>query len=293
MIDQLRQTCRKLLEEGAVKVVIGYGQDKPSMMPHPVFITKPEECDRLVWNDLCFANLAAYITRKEIKALGKPAVIVKGCDERALVVLEQESQFTRDGIYVIGVACTSLPASGVGNPRAAKCASCAVRTPRYADVTIGEAAVGSSAVGSSSCSTADAEFAQLDEFMKKTPAERFAYWKAELSRCVKCYACREVCPMCYCNRCIVDKNRPTAIDTSATIKGNLAWHIARAFHQAGRCVGCDECTRACPAGINLRLLNQSLAKSVERAFAYKAGMDKETPPVIGSYSLEDKENFIQ
>jgi formate dehydrogenase subunit beta len=280
MIDQLRQACKKLLEEGAVQVVIGYGQDKPSMMPHPVFITKPEECDRLVWNDLCFANLAAYITRKEIKALGKPAVIVKGCDERALVVLEQESQFTRDGIYVIGMAC-----DGVGNPRAAKCASCAVRTPRYADVTIGEAAPTEP--------SADGEFAQLDEFMKKTPAERLAYWKSEFARCVKCYACREVCPMCYCNRCIVDKNRPTAIDTSATIKGNFAWHIARAFHQAGRCVGCDECTRACPAGINLRLLNLSLAKAVALAFAYKAGMDRETPPVVGSYSLEDKENFIQ
>ena len=280
MIDQLRQTCRKRLEEGAVKVVIGSGQDKPSMTPHPVFITKPEECNRLVWNDLCFANLAAYITRKEIKALGKPAVIVKGCDERALVVLEQESQFTRDGIYVIGVAC-----NGIGNPRAAKCASCAVRTPRYAGVTIGEA--------EPATPSADAEFAQLDEFMKKTPAERLAYWKSEFARCVKCYACREVCPMCYCNRCIVDKNRPTAIDTSATLKGNLAWHIARAFHQAGRCMGCDECTRACPTGINLRLLNQSLARAVQRAFAYKAGMDKETPPVIGSYSLQDKENFIQ
>lgn len=280
MIDQLRETCRKLLEEGAVQVVIGYGQDKPSMMPHPVFITKPEDTKRLVWNDLCFSNLAAYVTRKEIKVLGKPAVIVKGCDERALVVLEQESQITRDGIYVIGMDC-----DGVGNPRAAKCASCEVRMPRYADATIGEPKPVTPA--------ADSRYAELDAFMKKTPAERMAYWRAEFARCVKCYACREVCPMCYCNRCLADKNRPTVIDTSATIKGNLAWHITRAFHQAGRCVGCDECTRACPAGINLRLLNQSLAKAAERAFAYRAGMDPETPPVIGSFSLEDKENFIQ
>lgn len=280
MIDQLREACRKLLEEGAVQVVIGYGQDKPSMMPHPVFITKPEDTARLVWNDLCFSNLAAYVTRKDIKTLGKPAVIVKGCDERALVVLEQESQITRYGIYVIGIAC-----DGVGNPRAAKCAACEVRAPRYADATIGEPKPATPAP--------EARYAELDEFMKKTPAERMAFWKAEFARCVKCYACREVCPMCYCNRCLADKNRPTVIDTSATIKGNLAWHITRAFHLAGRCVGCDECTRACPAGINLRLLNQSLAKAAESAFAYRAGMDPETPPVIGSYSLEDKENFIQ
>lgn len=280
MIDQLRQTCRKLLEEGAVNVVIGYGQDKESAPPHPVFITRPEDTDRLVWNNQCFSNLAAYITRREIKALGKPAIIVKGCDERALVVLEQESQIVRDEIYVIGVAC-----DGVGDPKAAKCAACAVKMPRFANEVIGEVEPGEPAE--------DAQYAELEEFLKKTPAERLAYWKAELARCVKCYACREVCPMCYCNRCLVDKNRPQAIDTSATLKGNFAWHIARAFHQAGRCVGCDECTRACPAGINLRLLNQSLAKTAGAAFDYRAGMDPETPPVIGSYSTDDKESFIQ
>ncbi len=79
----------------------------------------------------------------------------------------------------------------------------------------------------------------LDRLMAKSPAERWAFWKAEFARCVKCYACRQVCPMCYCERCIVDKNRPVVIDTSATLKGNFAWHITRAFHLAGRCVGCE------------------------------------------------------
>jgi ferredoxin len=91
----------------------------------------------------------------------------------------------------------------------------------------------------------------------------------------------------------VDKNRPQAIDTSPTLKGNFAWHIARAFHLAGRCVGCDECTRICPAGIDLRLLNMSLAKAAEDGFGYRAGVDREAEPIIGSYSLKDKESFIQ
>ena len=106
------------------------------MMPHPVFITKPEETQRLVWNDLCLANLAAYVTRKEIKALGKPAVIVKGCDERALVVLEQESQFTRDAIYVIGMACDSPGASGMGDPRTMPARLCAASASGTAQRTI-------------------------------------------------------------------------------------------------------------------------------------------------------------
>jgi ferredoxin len=278
MIEKLRQTCRRLLEEGTVNVVIGYGQAAADQPANPVFITKPEDVDRLVWNDRCYANLTTYLTRKDIKALGKPAIIVKGCDEKTLVVLEQESQIDRASIFVIGVAC-----DGVGNPLATKCGKCDVHTPRYANETIGEA---------KTANVVDGRYATLEEFMKKTPAERMAYWTQEFSRCVKCYACRETCPLCYCNRCIVDKNRPTVIDTSSTLKGNFAWQIVRAFHQAGRCVGCGECARACPVGIDLTLLNASLARAAEQNFDYRAGMDPETPPVIGSYSTKDKEGFI-
>lgn len=280
MIEKLRETCRKLLSEGTVNVVIGYGQSNPERPAHAIFVRRPEDVGQLVWNDQCFPNLTSYLTRKEVKALGKPAVVVKGCDERALVVLEKESQIVRSEIVVIGMAC-----EGVGQPLAAKCATCDVHMPRLADHTIGE-------VANPPVDPA-ARYAELEEFLKKTPEERMAYWKEEFSRCVKCYACRQVCPMCYCEQCIVDNNRPQRIDTSSTLKGNFAWHITRAFHQAGRCIGCDECVRVCPAGINLRLLNLSLAKEAENEFDYRAGMNPETEPCIGSYSLQDKEDFIK
>ncbi len=99
--------------------------------------------------------------------------------------------------------------------------------------------------------------------------------------------------MCYCPRCIVDKNRPQVISTSATLKGNFAWHITRAFHLAARCVGCEECTRVCPVGINLRLLNLSLAQAAEENFAYRPGNDPQAEPVVGSYTIQDHEGFIQ
>jgi ferredoxin len=98
--------------------------------------------------------------------------------------------------------------------------------------------------------------------------------------------------MCYCERCLADKNRPQAIDSSPTRKGNFAWHLSRAVHLAGRCVGCDECTRACPAGIDLRLLNLALARAAETKFGYRAGMDPASEPLVGAYSLQDKEEFI-
>lgn len=280
MLEQLRHLCRRMLEDGEVQVVIGYGQSKPDAPACPVFITRPDDVEQLVWNNRCFANLVTYLTRKEVRALGKPAVIVKGCDERALVVLEQESQIDRSEIVVVGVAC-----EGVGQPRLAKCEACDVHTPRTTNVVVGKA--------QENPVPAERRFEALDEFMARPQAERMAWWQEELSRCVKCYACRQVCPLCYCQRCIVDKNRPTVIDTSATLKGNFAWHITRAFHLAARCVGCGECTRVCPAGIDLMLLNLSTARAAEMSFGYRPGVDPQAEPVVGSYREQDQEAFIR
>jgi len=279
MVKQLHTVCRELLESGRVQVIIGYGQKHSELAPCPVFVTTVEEIDQLVWNDQCAGNLTAYLKRKEIRALGKPAIIVKGCDARALVVLQRESQIDRSQMVVIGMAC-----DGVGEPRFPKCATCDAHTPRHVDIVVGEAAR----------QPVDGEhrYADLNLFMTQSPDERMDYWQDELERCVKCYACRQVCPLCYCERCVVDKNRPARISVPATLKGNYAWQITRAFHLAGRCIGCDECTRACPAGINLRLLNLSLARAAEGSFGYRAGVDPEAEPVIGSFSERDKEGFI-
>jgi len=192
------------------------------------------------------------------------------------VVLETESQFERKDAQVIGMAC-----EGVGQP---KCARCMTRTPRFADVTLGKAAG-----PEPQASPSPDRFAVL---MAMPAEERMAFWTEEFNRCVKCYACRQVCPMCYCERCIVDKNRPIAIDPAPSTKGNFAWQIARAFHLAGRCVGCGECSRACPAGIDLALLNISLHIAAQENFGHEAGVDPKAEPVIGSYALQDKEDFI-
>src|SRR5271157_5106368 len=266
----LRTSCAKLLADGAVQVVMGYGAGGP------VFIRRAEDASKLVWNTHCQANLTTYLKRKEIKRLGKAAVVVKACDERGLVILEKESQIDRLTLRVIGMAC-----DGMGQP---KCDACKVHQPRFADEIIGEAAAQQPETPHAT---------ETDALMQMPPAERMSWWAQEFERCVKCYACRQVCPLCYCERCIADKNRPVVIDTSATPKGNFAWHITRAFHLAGRCVGCGECTRACPAGIPLGLLNLTLARAAEKHFGYQAGMDPKVEPLIGSYALTDKEDFIR
>lgn len=278
--SQLQEKAAELLTEKKVNVVIGFGQLETGTVG-AVFITDPQQTDRLLWNEQCTENLTVYLTKKEIKKLGKPCIIVKGCDAKTLAVLEAEHQIDRENLVVIGIACSGVQEKGALQ---SKCLACDVHHPPHCDIVFGEAVPVESNTD---------RYAKLAAIESMPPVERFEYWKKEFERCIKCYACRQNCPLCYCEICVADKNRPTRIDTSATLKGNFAWNILRAFHLAGRCVGCSACTNACPAGIDLDLLNLTLAKAAEDNFQFRSGMERNAEPLIGTFSPDDPERFIR
>lgn len=280
MQSHLQKKATELLTDKTVNVVIGYGQLETGAVG-AVFVTSPHQTDRLLWNEQCTENLTVYLTRKEIKALGKPAVVVKGCDAKTLAVLESENQIDRNELVVVGIACDGIQKQGKVQD---KCLACDVQQPPHCDTIIGEV--------TPTELKAD-RYAKLEHLASMTTDQRLEYWKKEFARCFKCYACRQNCPLCYCDTCVADKNRPVRIDTSATLKGNFSWNILRAFHLAGRCVGCSACTNACPAGIDLDLLNLTLAKAAEENFQFRAGMKRGAEPLIGTFSLEDQEEFIR
>lgn len=283
--QELRETCRELLTAGTVQVVIGYGSDGDAAA-RPVFVTDPAAVDQLIFDQRCHHNLTTYLTRPQVRAMGRVAVVVKGCDERAAIVLQQESQLDRDQAYLIGVACTGTgQLDRTGQPVADRCRTCDVHLPRHSDTVIGTA--------ENPPVAASDRYARLAEFLQRSPQERFEYWQDEFSRCTRCYACRQVCPLCYCRVCLLDKNRPQAVDPSAHPKGTLAFHLTRAFHLAGRCVDCGACVRACPAGIDLWLLTASVARAAEDEFGFRAGMDSEVASPLGEYSTRDREDFIR
>ncbi|MDR0327326.1 MAG: 4Fe-4S dicluster domain-containing protein [Planctomycetaceae bacterium] len=283
--SQLLEKAAELLTDKKVSVVIGYGELETGEIG-PVFVTSPHQTDRLLWNEQCTHNLTVYLTRKEVKKLGKPAVIVKGCDAKTLAVLESENQIDRDNIVVIGVTCSGIQVRGKMQD---KCLACDVQQPPHYDMVIGDEISGDAVSGKTKAD----RYAKLARLSSMTTDQRLEYWKGEFARCIKCYACRQNCPLCYCEVCVADKNRPTRIDTSATLKGNFAWNILRAFHLAGRCVGCSACTNACPAGIDLDLLNLTLAKAAEDNFHFRSGMKRHVEPLIGTFSPDDQENFIR
>ncbi len=286
IVEKLRAVARKWLEDKIVDVVIGWGVAAEGQQVAPtVFVTKSEDVDKLDWNAKSVTNLVTYLKKKEIRKLGKIGIVVKGCDEKALVVLRRESQIDSQNLpKVIGIVCDT---KGLEKD---KCVVCDVHKPRFVDVLIakGEPPAENPEVNK------EVRYARLMDFMKEPREKRLAFWKKEFDRCIRCYACRQICPLCYCERCIVDRNNPQAVEPSATSSGNWAWGITRAFHLAGRCVGCGECTRVCPAKIDLALINSSLAYEAENSFdGFRAGMDPDREAIVGAFSRSDKEEFIQ
>ena len=302
MENTLRQKAKELLEKGDVKVVIGYGWNKRKTRVTPVFITKPEDVEKLVFNPLCVNNLSLYLTRKfaDIKALGKPAIVAKGCDIKTITVLISESQLKREDVIILGMVCNGvvykqeLWKSGTDfksvptNIMPTKCHNCDVRNPHIVDFVVGE-----KSDFKAPDEPAGMVFDKIKDLDKKTSKERWDFWIEHFNRCIKCYACRQICPLCYCERCIAEKNMPQWIETSAHPRGNLAWNLKRALDLAGRCTFCGECERACPVNIPLNLVNQKLALVVKNAFGHKAGYDEKVHPPMIVFNMEDQEDFIQ
>lgn len=288
-MQALRELARKLLADGTVSVVIGYEVGPRGV--RPAFVTSPDQAERLVFDERCVQNLATYLSprRNRVRKLGRAAVVVKGCDARAVAGLIRESQLRRDDVVVVGVRCGGVLRHGATGKLSAetvagRCAGCESREPKLADHLVGDAV-------EAPPQNRDRD-ALIDELEAKSAAERWAFWQQELSRCIRCHACREVCPMCFCERCLADKTQPQWIESSPHPRGNLAWQFNRVLHQAGRCVDCGECERACPADIPLGLLMRKMARTVEQRFGYRPTDDPAQAAPIGTYRTDDQQEFI-
>ena len=243
-------------------------------------------------------------------------VFLKPCDTYSFNQLLTEHRISRDKAYVIGIECNGkldynkLKDAGVKRIKNAvfdgdkvkvtdmngekvldaadvmseRCVNCKSRKHVVYDELIG----GDGEVIDSN------RFDMVEKLEKMTADERFAFWQNELSKCIRCNACRKVCPACTCEKCVFDNDESgVASKANSDSFEEKMYHIIRAFHVAGRCTDCGECSRVCPENIPLHLLNRKFIKDINELYGtYQAGETAGNVSPLTSYTKDDCEPGI-
>ena len=303
----------ELLDAGTVDRVLGWKKGEFDYDVTPAVFRSAEDLASFVWNDFCGANFSKYLIRETGKSENKVLVFLKPCDTYSFNQLLSEHRFDRERVYAVGVPCGGMldtnrikdSAEGIASVRS-EGDQVVVETLYDGTVTLPAAEMLSERcknckskkhvaydelLGTDGEVLASGRFDEVERLEKMTPDERFAFWQNELSRCIRCNACRDVCPACTCEKCVFD-NPNSGVENKAAANSfeEKMFHIIRAFHVAGRCTDCGECSRVCPQHIPLHLLNRKFIKDIDEFYgAYQAGAEVGSRPPIVNYTTEDLE----
>ncbi|MEW6672059.1 MAG: 4Fe-4S dicluster domain-containing protein [Thermodesulfobacteriota bacterium] len=311
-IDSIRKIAEKILKEGTVEMVIGFRRGTVPLMNEPCVVKKPEDVKHLVWDSSCGVNLANYLPdRKE-----KIGIVAKGCDSRNIVTHIIENKIKREQLYIIGIPCKGMidrrkitgmleveiesavetaegiTVKGGGVEKTFRkadvlqdnCAICIHRNPVLSDEPAAGPVVEQQGVD---------RYEDVRRIEGMATEEKFRFFDDLLAECIRCYACRNACPLCYCPTCFVDESRPQWVGKGQDPSDIRTFHFLRAYHCAGRCTDCGACERACPMGIKVRLLTKKLEKDALELFNWEAGLSLEVRPPLDTYKPEDPDEFIK
>lgn len=260
-MSKLQEYAAALLEEGKVKLIIGHEQG--TSKTRPLFAKTPADAKKLILSGECHNNNAVYLTRKELIGDGPIGMAATYHEVAAILQLSKENQidFSKLQVFVADKEGNVLPLADVSAMEKYLAENEALSNPKIAE--------------------------QIEKIEKMTREERWQYWKSELSKCIRCYACRAACPLCYCNRCIVEVNCPQWLDPWPSASSNMEWQINRVMHMSGRCVGCGACADACPLDLPIGILTKKMANDITQKFGNPSDGN-----VLSIYNPNDKENFI-
>ena len=317
-MQEMINRAKELLADGTVVRVLGWRIGDLPYNPEPSYFETAEDLEaNFVYNGFCGANLSKYMIEGS-KLEGKTLVFLKPCDTYSFNQLIKENRVDREKAYIIGVGCKGkldvekIKAQGVKgilsiqgaeiegdadvltvetlygektvpykDAMLERCHVCKGKEHMIFDEEIGESA-----------DTKDADrFHEVEKIEAMEPEEKFAYFQKELSKCIRCNACRNVCPACSCRKCVFDSTKfDSAQKANADSFEEKMFHIIRAFHVAGRCTDCGECSRVCPQGIPLHLFNRKFIKDIDEFYGeYQAGADAESKGPLTSFTFGDVE----
>lgn len=305
--QKLKEIINKVLPD--VETVICWQEGFDKLNVTPIFITSPEQVEKVVWNAACAQNLASYLPSQKKKV----GVVVKGCDSRTIVQYMQEGLIDRNNVVIIGMPCKGIISKkkvqkAINNEAVeeitftddsikvktqsgektiaikdvcpSKCTTCQYPTPIISDELAAEAI--------QSDKPADSVYADIAELEGKTLEERWAYFAKEFDKCIRCYACRNACPMCVCqDSCIAETRDPHWITQKLSFDEKLMFHMIHSLHLAGRCVECGECERVCPMEIPVAKLKKKINKEMKELFDYTPGVNPEDKPPMFVFNVDE------
>ncbi len=277
---QIQEIASKLFAEEKIDIFIGYRQNSFDDNQVPVLITKPEEVSKMLFNEKSVLNLTNYLKFEHTRNK-RTAIVVKGCDSRALNMLLTENQVKRENLYVIGINCT-----GVVNEKGEKAQNCT-------ECVMPDAVLYDEVIGDPSGKKEYTVNIDVKELAAKGLIERGEYFESIFDSCIRCNACRHSCPLCYCAKCCIDQETSSLYNGSNTPSSAFHALMTWSLHLAGRCVDCRNCEKACPSHLPLHLLHKQNEMVIYENFQqHIAGMEKDDRGAFYKYSLSDPDDFI-
>lgn len=314
--EDIKKKAKELFDNGTVDRVLAWNHGEFFYDNTPYVFTK-DTVDNLVYDGFCGSNLSKILIQ-ESKKDGKVLALLKPCDTYSFNELLLEHRVDKEKVHVLGVPCPGMldinkikEQEGIRGVKSAKIEGDTVmvdtlygeKTCKVADVILEKCKTCKGAehkiaddIIESDVKPPEAEdrFAMVEKLEAMSPEERFEFWRGELSKCIRCNACRNVCPACSCMKCVFDNDESgVAAKANANDFEENMFHIIRAFHVAGRCTDCGECSRVCPQGIPLHLLNRKFIKDIDEFYGeYQAGESADSRPPLVNYTQDDVEPSI-